>query len=533
MHEIVEKPLLRISTAGSVDDGKSTLIGRLLYDSKSIWEDHLEEVSRSRVNRAAHGPDLSLLTDGLRAEREQGITIDVAYRYFATPRRKFIVADTPGHEQYTRNMATGASTADAAILLVDARKGILPQTVRHATIAWLLGVRKLAFAVNKMDLEGFSQEVFERIQAQSEELLATLSGATASYFPISALDGDNVVEPSRRTPWYTGPSLLAWLENVDAEPGADAPFRMAVQLVIRPHLDFRGLAGQIASGRIRPGDAIRIQPAGTLARVKRIVSFDGDLESAWAPMSVTLELDREVDASRGDWIAAASSVPQRARRLKTTLVWMNEEPAREGAAYLLQHGTRITPVRLARISERLDPATQSQVPATELRLNDIGLAELETADPLPFDRYRENRATGGFILIDRISNLTLAAGLIESSLDEEHEAAALSTAERSALFGHRPCLIDVSERPELAPALERHLLLRQSHALVLEDASIPAGFLLAAGLLVISTTPRPEATVQASGLDSDPARAIAELSEALRQAGVFGVEGDYTQGEGI
>jgi sulfate adenylyltransferase large subunit len=533
MHEILEKPLLRISTAGSVDDGKSTLIGRLLYDSKSIWEDHLEEVSRNRVNRAAHGPDLSLLTDGLRAEREQGITIDVAYRYFATPRRKFIVADTPGHEQYTRNMATGASTADVAILLVDARKGILPQTVRHATIAWLLGVRKLAFAVNKMDLEGFRHEVFQRIQKQSEELLATLSGATASYFPISALDGDNVVETSRRTPWYTGPSLLDWLENVDSEPDADAPFRMAVQLVIRPHLDFRGLAGQIASGVIRPGDAIRIQPAGTLARVKRIVSFDGDLESAWAPMSVTLELDREVDASRGDWIAAASSVPQRARRLKTTLVWMNEEPAREGAAYLLQHGTRITPVRLARISERLDPATQSQVPATELRLNDIGLAELETADPLPFDLYRENRATGGFILIDRVSNLTLGAGLIESSLGEEHEAEALSTAERSALFGHRPCLIDLSERPELAPALERHLLLRHSHALILEDASIPTGFLLAAGLLVISTTPRPEAAVRASGLDSDPARAIAELSEALRQAGVFGVEGDYTQGEGI
>jgi sulfate adenylyltransferase large subunit len=533
MHAIVEKPLLRISTAGSVDDGKSTLIGRLLYDSKSVWEDHLEEVNRSRVNRAAHGPDLSLLTDGLRAEREQGITIDVAYRYFGTPRRKFIVADTPGHEQYTRNMATGASTADVAILLVDARKGILPQTVRHATIAWLLGVRKLAFAVNKMDLEGFRHEVFLRIQKQSEQLLATLSGATASYFPISALDGDNVVETSKRTPWYKGPSLLDWLENVDAEPASDAPFRMAVQLVIRPHLDFRGLAGQIASGVVRPGDAVRIQPAGTPARVKRIVSFDGDLEKAWAPMSVTLELDREIDASRGDWITAASSVPQRARRLKTTLVWMNEEPAREGAAYLLQHGARITPVRLARISERLDPATQAQVPATELRLNDIGLAELETADPVPFDLYRENRATGGFILIDRISNLTMGAGLIESSLDDSHEAGSLGTAERAALFGHRPCLIDLSERPELAPALERQLLLRHSHALVLEDAAIPTDFLLSAGLLVISTTPRTEPTVEASGLDSDPARAISELVEALRQAGVFGIEGDYVQGEGI
>ncbi len=533
MHEIVEKPLLRISTAGSVDDGKSTLIGRLLYDSKSIWEDHLEEVSSSRVNRAAHGPDLSLLTDGLRAEREQGITIDVAYRYFGTPRRKFIVADTPGHEQYTRNMATGASTADVAILLVDARKGILPQTVRHATIAWLLGVRKLAFAVNKMDLEGFRQEVFLKIQKQSEELLATLTGATASYFPISALDGDNVVQASKRTPWYNGPSLLDWLENVDSEPASDAPFRMAIQLVIRPHLDFRGLAGQIASGTIRPGDAIRIQPAGTPARIKRIVSFDGDLEKAWAPMSVTLELDREIDASRGDWVTAASSVPQRARRLKTTIVWMNEEPAREGAAYLLQHGTRITPVRLARISQRLDPATQEQVPANELRLNDIGLAELETADPVPFDLYRENRATGAFILIDRISNLTLGAGLIESSLDEVHEAASLGTVERSALFGHRACLIDLSARPELAPAVERHLLLRHSHALILEEGSVPTAFLLAAGPASISTTPRPEASVEASGLDADPARAISELVEAMRVAGVFIIDGDYVQGEGI
>ena len=533
MHSIVEKPLLRISTAGSVDDGKSTLIGRLLYDSKSVWEDHLEEVNRSRVNRASHGPDLSLLTDGLRAEREQGITIDVAYRYFGTPRRRFIVADTPGHEQYTRNMATGASTADVAVLLVDARKGILPQTVRHATIAWLLGVRRFAFVVNKMDLEGFREEVFLKIRKQAGVLLAALGGVEAEFFPISALDGDNVVDRSKRTPWYRGPSLLDWLENVDARPAADAPFRMAVQLVIRPHLDFRGYAGQIASGVIRPGDAIRIQPAGTPARVKRIVSFDGDRDAAWAPMSVTLELDREIDASRGDWIVAARSTPQRARRVKTTLVWMNDEPAREGAAYLLQHGTRVTPARLARICERLDPSTQTRVPATELRLNDIGVAELETADPLPFDLYRENRATGGFILIDRISNLTMAAGLIESSLEDLHHASSLSVSERSALFGHSPSLIDLSERPELAPALERLLLLRHSHAIVLEDPGIAPDFLLAAGLLVISTTPRAEAAVTAASLSDNPSRAISELMEALRAAGVFGIDGIYVQGEGI
>ncbi len=319
MHTMVEKPLLRISTAGSVDDGKSTLIGRLLYDSKSVWEDHLEEVSRNGVNRAARGPDLSLLTDGLRAEREQGITIDVAYRYFATPRRKFIVADTPGHEQYTRNMATGASTAEVALLLVDARKGVLPQTVRHATIAWLLGIRKLAFVINKMDLEGFRREVFENVQTQARALLGSLPGADAAFFPISALDGDNVVTVSLRTRWYDGPSLLDWLENVDVPPAAEAPFRLPVQLVIRPHLDFRGYAGQVASGCVRPGDGVRIEPSGTEARVKRIVSFDGDLDEASAGMSVTLELDREVDVSRGDWISSTSERPARAQRLRATV----------------------------------------------------------------------------------------------------------------------------------------------------------------------------------------------------------------------
>jgi len=443
------------------------------------------------------------------------------------------VADTPGHEQYTRNMATGASTADAAILLVDARKGILPQTVRHATIAWLLGVRHFAFAVNKMDLAGFRHEVFARIQHQAAGLLASLAGAKADFFPISALDGDNVVDNSKRTPWYSGPSLLDWLETVDAAPAAGAPFRMAVQLVIRPHLDFRGHAGQIASGVVRPGDAVRIEPAGTLARVKRIVSFDGDLGSAWAPMSVTLEFDREIDASRGDWIVAAASTPERARKLKTTLVWMHEAPAREGAAYLLQHGTRVTPARLARIRERLDPAAQTQVAATELRLNDIGAAELETADAVPFDRYRDNRATGGFILIDRLSNLTVAAGLIETSLDHERDAGPLSVAERAALFGHWPCLIDLSARLELAPALERRLLLRHAHTLVIEDAEIPADFLLAAGLVVISTTPRPDATLNATNLNGDAGHAVAELLEALRSAGVFDTGAGYVQGEGI
>jgi sulfate adenylyltransferase large subunit len=532
MHEIVERPLLRISTAGSVDDGKSTLIGRLLYDSKSVWEDHLEEVNRSRVNRAAHGPDLSLLTDGLRAEREQGITIDVAYRYFGTPRRKFIVADTPGHEQYTRNMATGASTADVAILLIDARKGILAQTVRHATIAWLLGVRSLAFAINKMDLEGFREEVFLKIQKEAQPLLAHLKGTRADFFPISALDGDNVVERSKRTPWYTGPALLDWLEGVDVTPAADPPFRMAVQLVIRPHLDFRGYAGQIASGSIKPGDAVVIAPEGARARVQRIVTFDGDLERAYAPMSVTLELDREVDASRGNWIVAAQRAPEVARSFKVTLVWMNEAPARAGASYLLQHGTRVTPVRLTRVDERLDVEKQSQVHAGELRLNDIGRAELETGEPLPFDTYENNRATGGFILIDRISNLTVAAGLIESGLHEDHGDSVLAPGERATLFGHTPALVDISARPELAGPLEKLLLLRHGHAVIVDDEDLDPGFLLRAGCIVISTTPRREAAVRYAGTLQPISQAVKEIVEAIRQAGIFETD-NYVQGEGI
>ncbi|MGO9242405.1 MAG: sulfate adenylyltransferase subunit 1 [Bryobacteraceae bacterium] len=532
MHTMVEKPLLRISTAGSVDDGKSTLIGRLLYDSKSVWEDHLEEVSRNGVNRAARGPDLSLLTDGLRAEREQGITIDVAYRYFATPRRKFIVADTPGHEQYTRNMATGASTAEVALLLVDARKGVLPQTVRHATIAWLLGIRKLAFVINKMDLEGFRREVFENVQTQARALLGSLPGADAAFFPISALDGDNVVTVSLRTRWYDGPSLLDWLENVDVPPAAEAPFRLPVQLVIRPHLDFRGYAGQVASGCVRPGDGVRIEPSGTEARVKRIVSFDGDLDEASAGMSVTLELDREVDVSRGDWISSTSERPARAQRLRATVVWMSDQPGRSGASYLLQHGTRVTPVRLSRVSERLDVVRQSNDAASELQLNDIGNAELETAEPLAFDRYTDNRATGGFILIDRLSNLTVAAGLIRSALGDEIEAHPLSAAERAELFGHKACLIDLSARPELAPALERQLLLRHFHAVTVGNAGIDEQFLLQAGLLVLSTTYRPGAALDARGLASDAPRAVAALVEQLRQARVLGA-GNFIQGDGI
>ena len=393
-----EKPLLRISTAGSVDDGKSTLIGRLLYDTKTVWDDHIEDIRKSTVNRASRGIDLSLLTDGLRAEREQGITIDVAYRYFSTPRRQFIVADTPGHEQYTRNMATGASTCDLAIILLDARKGVLEQSRRHARIAWLLGVRRLVFTVNKMDLVDFSLEVFEEIRAQVDELTAEFDGAVVDFVPISALDGDNVVAKSERTPWYAGPSLLELLET--AEPpvrSAELSFRFPVQLVIRPHLDFRGFAGQIASGRVRAGDEVVALPSGRRSRVKRIVTFDGDLAEAVAPMSVTLELEDEIDISRGDLLAHPASAPKLGRRLATTVVWMNEEPLDSRRGYLLQHLTRVVPVRLHGVAA----------------LNEIARVEVELAEPLPYEHYRENRATGGFILIDAITNLTVGAGLVE------------------------------------------------------------------------------------------------------------------------
>ncbi len=535
-----EKPLLRISTAGSVDDGKSTLIGRLLLDSKQVWEDHLDEIGRSNVNRASRGPDLSLLTDGLRAEREQGITIDVAYRYFSTPRRKFIVADTPGHEQYTRNMATGASTAEVAIILIDARKGVLAQSHRHAFIAWLLGVRRLIFAINKMDLVDFSRDVFENIRAQAAPLLAHLGGAHADFLPVSALDGDNVVERSSRTPWYEGSSLLDLIETLHPPPPT-SHFRFPVQLVIRPHLDFRGYAGQIASGTVRPGDEIVALPSGRTTRVKRIVTFDGDLEEAFAPLSVTLELEDELDIARGDIIAHAATPPHLARRVVANVVWMNEHPLSAGATWLLQQGPRTVPARVIRILHRLDVESLGQNAASSLRLNDIGQVEIETAEPLVFDSYRDNRSTGGFILVDPITNLTMAAGLVEHAAraTERHksklafESAAITPAERASLYGHQPARVDLSARPTLAPLTERTLLERGSHVFVRLAPDVPVDPLLAAGLIVLDTQPGPAAVTGAAGLSPDDDEAVLELVERLRRASVF-LDHDAVQpGEGI
>jgi sulfate adenylyltransferase subunit 1 len=391
--------LLRICTAGSVDDGKSTLIGRLLYDSRGVYEDQIRSVTAASHNRGAGPIDFSLFTDGLKAEREQGITIDVAYRYFATARRKWILADTPGHEQYTRNMATGASTADVAILLVDARHGVRDQTRRHAKIARLLGISRFVLAVNKMDLVDFDEEVFDSACADFSGLLGD---AQLHAIPLSALHGDNVIARSDRTPWFDGFSLLEYLETVDVDgEAAGRPFRFPVQLAIRPDHDFRGSAGQIASGTIRVGDPVTIWPAGRTTRIRRIVTWDGDLEEAFAPMSVTLVFEDDVDVSRGDIIAAGEI--QVAHRFTAQVVWMDERALDPRRAYLLKHTTRT-------VTAEIDCG---------LELNQIGPVTVTTSRPLVFDRYGENRTTGSFVLIDPATNFTAGAGMIAGALREE------------------------------------------------------------------------------------------------------------------
>ena len=427
--------LLRFSTAGSVDDGKSTLIGRLLYDSKSIFADQLAQVERAsrRLRRspgaiASSQVDLSLLTDGLIAEREQGITIDVAYRYFATPKRKFIIADTPGHEQYTRNMVTGASTADLAIVLVDARKGLSTQSRRHALIARLLGIRHLVLAVNKMDLVDYAQDVFTRIAAEFDAFIANpdLPGSAPAVqaIPLSALLGDNVVDASRNMRWYTGATLLDLLESVDVSGSlTEEPFRFPVQLVSRPQQaaslalhDFRGYQGRIESGRVRVGDTVSIAPQGRVSRVRDIVVFErGQLQSrtsAQAPASVTLLLDDDIDISRGDLISCATTAPLAANTFSAVLCWMEAEALDLSRKYLIKLGTRTVAARFTGLDARLDVQTGARQPADTLKLNDIGMARIKTQQTVAFDAYRDNRATGGFIVIDEVTHHTVAAGMI-------------------------------------------------------------------------------------------------------------------------
>jgi bifunctional enzyme CysN/CysC len=410
--------LLRFSTAGSVDDGKSTLIGRLLFDSKGIFEDQYAAIEKTSRRRGYTQVDLALLTDGLRAEREQGITIDVAYRYFATPRRKFIIADTPGHVQYTRNMVTGASTADLAIVLVDARKGVLEQSRRHAFIASLLGIPHLVVAVNKMDLVAYSEEVYERITNEFQEWAAKLDVHDIQFIPISALHGDNVVTRSISMPWYQGPSLLYHLEHVYI--GSDRNLidaRFPVQWVIRPqtdeHHDYRGYAGQIAAGVFRKGDEVTVLPSGKRTRIKRIETFDGEVEAASPPLSVSILLEDDIDISRGDMICRPHNQPTVTNELDAMICWMSDAPLRKGSRYRLKHTTRSVKALVEDLRYRIDVnSLHREQGATELGLNEIGRVRLRTSGPLLLDEYDLSRTTGGFILIDEATSDTVGAGMV-------------------------------------------------------------------------------------------------------------------------
>jgi sulfate adenylyltransferase subunit 1 len=418
------RDLLRFATAGSVDDGKSTLVGRLLYDTKSVLADQIEAVRRASVDKGLATPDLSLLVDGLRAEREQGITIDVAYRYFATPRREFVLADTPGHVQYTRNTVTGASTAELAVLLVDARNGIVEQTRRHAAVLALLRVPRLVLAINKIDLVDHDEAVLLAIAKDFAGLARSLGFPDEAVvtIPVSALVGDNVVERSPHTPWYDGPTLLGHLESVPVVgPEVHAPFRMPVQYVIRPRReelhDYRGYAGQVAAGSVAPGDEVVVLPAGHRTTVTAVDTADGPLDVAGAGRSVTVRLADDLDLSRGDLLAAAEAAPRVTSALETTLCWLASTPLRPGARLLLKHGTRTTQVIVGAITERLDPETLTfGDPPERLQINDIAHVGLRTADPLPVDDYAHVRATGSFLLIDPPTGNTLAAGLVGEPL---------------------------------------------------------------------------------------------------------------------
>ncbi|ABQ28080.1 sulfate adenylyltransferase subunit CysN [Geotalea uraniireducens] len=412
-----EKSLLRFITCGSVDDGKSTLIGRLLWDSKMVFEDQLAalEVDSKKVGTQGGAIDYALLLDGLQAEREQGITIDVAYRFFSTDRRKFIVADTPGHEQYTRNMVTGASTAQVAVILVDARKGLLTQTRRHSYLVSLVGIRHVMLAINKMDLIDFDRERYESIVRDYEEFAAPLGFASITAIPISALNGDNIIEKSANTPWYHGPTLMNYLETVQVEDDAqEQPFRLPVQWVNRPHLDFRGFCGTIAAGTIRPGDEVRVASSGRTSRVARIVTMNGDLQQAVAGQAVTLTLTDEIDISRGDMLAAIDAPPRLSRHPEAHLVWMHDEPLQPGKVYLVKTASAVTPGRVTRVQFAVDVNSLEQKQVPTLGLNGIGVVRLELDRPVALDPYRQNRETGSFILIDRFTNATVAAGMVIS-----------------------------------------------------------------------------------------------------------------------
>jgi sulfate adenylyltransferase large subunit len=493
--------MLRFTTAGSVDDGKSTLIGRLLHDTKSVYEDQLAAVKKSRVNRAANGHvDFSLLTDGLKAEREQGITIDVAYRYFSTARRKFIIADTPGHEQYTRNMATGASTADVAIILIDANAyakagGLLPQSRRHTYIASLLGIPHVVAAVNKMDLVGYSEASFHAIRRDFEALCAQLGLTSVEVIPVSALEGDNVVAPSAAMPWYTGPTLLEYLETVPlALAETTGPMRFPVQLVLRPDANFRGFAGQVARGTLRAGQRVMALPSRRESTVRRIVTYDGDLAAAAYPQSVTVELEDEIDLSRGEMLVATESSteapPAVSNRFRAMVVWMHEDPLVVGRAYFAKHTTRTVRATVRVIDYRVDVNSLDHLNSTSIAMNEIAEVEFETNLPLFFDSYRDCRWTGSLILIDALTNATVGAAMIVAPLATE-----------SSNIG-RPSLVLVPGKPQLAAQLRDALIANHERAIVIDDPLIPDSAVAAvvraldlAGVSAISSRTLPANTI--------------------------------------
>ena len=467
-----EKGMLRFITCGSVDDGKSTLIGRLLWDSKLIFEDQLAalEADSKRVGTQGDDIDYALLLDGLQAEREQGITIDVAYRFFSTDKRKFIVADTPGHEQYTRNMVTGASTAQVAVILIDARKGVLTQTRRHSYLASLVGIRKVVLAINKMDLVDFAASRFYAICEEYQKFAAGLGFEEVTCIPLSALRGDNIIEPSGRTPWYNGPTLLGYLESVEvARDSLDKPFRMPVQWVNRPDLDFRGFCGTIASGRIRPGDELVVAGSGQQSRVKRIVTFDGDLEEAVADQAVTLTLEDEIDISRGDLLADSQARPAHADQLEAQLVWMHEEPLLPGRSYLIKLGTSTVPAQVSALKYKINVNTLEKLAGKTLQLNEIGVCNLSLGKAVSFDPYQENRATGSFILIDRLTNATVGAGMINFALrratNVHWQAIDVDKRSRSLIKGQKPCVLWFTGLSGAGKSTVANLVEKRLHAL--------------------------------------------------------------------
>jgi bifunctional enzyme CysN/CysC len=481
------KSLLRFITCGSVDDGKSTLIGRLLYESKMIFDDQLAQLATDSKKVGTRGGELdfALLVDGLAAEREQGITIDVAYRFFSTERRKFIVADTPGHEQYTRNMVTGASTADLAVILVDARKGVLTQTRRHSFLVHLLGITRVVLAVNKMDLVGYSRAAFEAIVADYRAFAARIGLSDITPIPLSAVHGDNIITRGGNMPWYPGATLMEHLETVEVEGTlADLPFRLPVQWVNRPNADFRGFAGLIASGSVRRGDRLRVLPSGRESQVARIVSAGGDLDAAVAGQSITVTLDSEVDVSRGDVLAAGDAPLQVADQFEATVVWMHEEPMLQGRTYLMKAGTRTVSATVAPLKHQINVNTLEHVPAERLELNDIGVCELELDRVIPFEPYRENRALGAFILIDRLTNNTVGAGLINFALRRSQnvhwQAVDVDKQLRARQKGQKACVLWLTGlsgagKSTIANCVERKLAAAGRHTYLLDGDNVRHG----------------------------------------------------------